>query len=194
MKTQTFRSMLVTVLSWCLLALLTACQPIQPATAAQGAAATADPSSQEAANKAVVQRFYDEVFTQKKMAVLQEVFAPDLVIHDLDFGGELPGGGLPETLAAFPDVKATVNQWVVEGDLVTAMVSYTGTHQAEFLGVAPTGKTVTWSIIDLWRVQDGKIVELWHDIPNGDILEQIQPQASSQSDAQALSTTAATAR
>ena len=80
---------------------------------------------------------------------------------------------MPETLAAFPDVKATINLWVVDGDLVSAYVSYQGTHQAEFLGVAPTGKAVTWSIIDIFRVQNGKVVELWHDVPNGDILEQI---------------------
>ena len=91
----------------------------------------------------------------------------------LDYGGVLPGGGLEGTLAAFPDVVATVNLWVVEDDLVTAYVTYNGTHQAEFLGVAPTGKAVTWSIIDIWRVQNGKITELWHHIPNDDILEQI---------------------
>ncbi len=179
MKKSIRRAWFTAAVSCSLLLLLGACRPVQRLPEGQGAAAAASQSnaqsSEEAANRSVVQRFYDEVFTQKKMPVLEEVFAPDLVIHDLDVGGELPGGGLPETLAAFPDVKATVDQLLVEGDLVAASVSYTGTHQAEFLGVAPTGKTVTWSIIDLWRVQDGKIVELWHNIPNDDILEQIQP-------------------
>jgi predicted ester cyclase len=133
-----------------------------------------DETSIETANKAVVQRFYDEVFTQKKMAVLDEVFDPNMVVHDLDVGGELPGQGLPELLTAFPDMKATVNLWVIEDDLVTAYMTYNGTHQAEFLGVAATGKAVTASIIDIFRVKDGKVVELWHNIPNEDILEQIQ--------------------
>jgi predicted ester cyclase len=142
-----------------------------PVSPAAPAAALND---QEAANQAVVQRFYDQVFDQKMLVVLGEIFDPNLIVHDLDVGGELGGSTLLEdTLAAFPDVKATINLWVVEGDLVTAYVTYQGTHQAEFLGVAPTGKTVTWSIIDVFRVQDGKIVELWHDVPNGDILEQI---------------------
>lgn len=126
------------------------------------------------ANQAVVQRFYNEVFTQKKMTVLNEIFDPNLVVHDLDFGGVLPGGDLQGTLAAFPDVVATVNLWVVECDLVTAYVTYNATHQEVFLGVAPTDKMVTWSIIDIWRVKDGKITELWHHIPNDDILEQIK--------------------
>ena len=127
-------------------------------------------------SQATVRRFYDEVFTQKKMAVLNELFDPNLVVHDLDYGGVLPGGDLQGTLAAFPDVVAVVNLWMVEDDLVTAYVTYNATHQAEFLGVPATGKAVTWSIIDIFRVKDGKVVELWHNIPTEDILEQIDPQ------------------
>jgi len=150
-----------------------ACQPIQPTNARAGEA-----TNTRQANQALVQRFYDEVFTQKKMAVLGEIFAENFVAHDLD-DQELPAG-LEETLVAFPDIKATVNQWVIEGELVTAIVAYQGTHQAEFLGVAPTGKVVTFAIVDVWRVQDGVITELWHDIPNEEILEQIQPQDNAQ--------------
>ena len=166
---------------WLLLALLlSACQPIQPLSETKAVAAASAQTPLEEANKAVVQRFYEEVFTQKKMAVLGEIFDANLVIHDLDVGGELGGATLlADTLTAFPDVKATINLWVVEGDLVTAYVTYVGTHQVEFLGVAPTDKVVTWSIIDIMRVQNGRIAELWHDVPNGDILEQIQPEASS---------------
>ncbi len=148
--------------------LLAACQPVQMMPATQDAA-----SGMEAANKAVVQRFYDEVFTQKKMAVLGEIMDANFVVHDLDEGGEQPGGDLPGTLAAFPDVKATVHFMTVEGDMVTAYVTYNATHQAEFVGVAATGTPVTWSIIDIMRVKDGRISELWHNIPNDDILEQI---------------------
>lgn len=163
-----------------LLLSLAACQPIQQVSTTPNMALAATESSSEEANQAVVQRFYDEVFTQKKIPVLNEVFDANLVIHDLDVGGELPGGGLEGTLAAFPDVVATVNLWVIEEDLVTAYVTYNATHEAEFLGVAPTGKAVTWSIIDIWRVEEGKIVELWHNIPNEDILEQIAGETQSQ--------------
>lgn len=169
MKRHTRRSMLVAVLLLCLPGLLNACQPIQrlPANQAPSSIST----GQEATNKALVQRFYDEVFTQKKMEVLGDLFAENFVPHDLD-AHELPAG-LEETIAGFPDLKATITQWVVQGDFVTAMVTFAGTQQAEFLGVAPTGKAVTFSIIDIWRVQDGKITELWHDVPNNEILEQI---------------------
>jgi predicted ester cyclase len=131
-------------------------------------------SPDEQANQAVAQRFDDEVFTGKKMDVLAEVFDANLQVHDLAVGGE-PGTAtlLQDTLTAFPDVNASVQQWVVEGDLVTAVVTFTGTHQAEFMGVAATGRPVAWSIIDVFRVRDGKVVELWHNVPNDDILAQI---------------------
>ena len=77
------------------------------------------------------------------------------------------------TLAAFPDVQSTVDLWVVDGDLVTAVVTNKGTHQAEFMGVPATGLPVTFHIIDVFRIKDGKVVDLWHNIPNEDILEQI---------------------
>jgi predicted SnoaL-like aldol condensation-catalyzing enzyme len=143
------------------------------APAATAAPATVVASDAGQASQAVVQRFYDEVFNAHNLAATADIFDANFAVHDLDVGGELPGGDLPGTLAAFPDVKATINQWVVQGDLVTAIVTLTGTHQDTFIGVAPTGRAVTWSIIDVWRVKDGKITDLWHNIPNDDILEQI---------------------
>lgn len=124
----------------------------------------------------MAQRFYDEVFTGKNLGALPEIFGASLVVHDLDIGGESPDGGLEPTLAAFPDVQSTIDLWVVEGDLVTAVVTNKGTHQAEFMGVPATGRPVTFHIIDVFRIKDGKVVDLWHNIPNEDILEQIQPE------------------
>ena len=163
---------------------LAACQPVRAVQAA-GAAGRATPprTEQEKANQALVQRFYDKVFTQKNMAALNDLFATDFVPHDLD-AQELPAG-IDGTIAAFPDLKTTVTQWVIEGDMITAMVTFTGTQTGDFLGVAPTGKSVTFSIIDIWRVQDGKIAELWHDVPNNEILAQIGGPAAGASTGQA---------
>jgi predicted ester cyclase len=62
---------------------------------------------------------------------------------------------------------------VLEGDLVTAVVTASGTYQAEIMGIGPTVNKVTWSSIDIWRVKDGKITDVWHNFPNEDILQQI---------------------
>ena len=64
-------------------------------------------------------------------------------------------------------------RWTIDGDLVTAVVTVSGTYQTELMGVAPTGNKVTFSQIDIWRVQDGKITDVWHNFANADILQQI---------------------
>ena len=59
------------------------------------------------------------------------------------------------------------------GPPLTAVVTVSGTQQAAILDIAPTGNKVTWSQIDVWRVQDGKIIDVWHNFPEADILLQI---------------------
>ena len=61
----------------------------------------------------------------------------------------------------FVDFKPP-ERWTIDGDLVTAVVTVSGIHQARLIGVAPTGNKVTWSSIDVW-----------HNVPVADILEQI---------------------
>jgi predicted ester cyclase len=140
-----------------------ACQPVQPVSALK-----ADTARQE--NQAVVQRFYEGVVNQKDFSVFEEVFDTDMVAHELGFGPALKD---TEMLTAFPDLHLTVERWVIEGDMLTAVVTFTATHQAEFMGVAPTGNTVTWSNIDIWHVENGKITEVWHNQASVDILQQI---------------------
>jgi predicted ester cyclase len=137
--------------------------------AALGAAARSlDASAQDATPsaadaKAVVLRLYEEVFNQKRMDVLDGVFAADLVDHTGGpQGGEGAKGPVVAILAAIPDLHVTPGPWVVEGDLVATFVSFTGTLQGEFLGVAATGQPVAWSHIDIHRVRDGQIAEIWH--------------------------------
>jgi predicted ester cyclase len=121
----------------------------------------ATPSAGDA--KAIVLRLYDEVFNQKRLDVLAGIFAADLVDHTGGpQGGEGAKGPVVAILAAIPDLHVTSEVWVVEGDLVATFVSFTGTLQEDFLGVAATGQPVAWSHIDIHRVRDGQIAEIWH--------------------------------
>lgn len=123
-----------------------------------------DASPAPEGSAAVVQRLYEEVFNQKNLDALDEIDATDFVDHSPGApqgraGAKQTIGGL---LAAFPDLQVTVEQWIVDGDMVASLVTFRGTHQGELLGVAPTGKPVEWSHIDIHRVEGGQIVELWH--------------------------------
>jgi predicted ester cyclase len=156
---------------------LAACQPVQAMADKQRASADSALTAVEKANKAVVERFYEEVVNQRHPEVIGELFDPSIVFHDLDFGADGLDIGL--LLKTMPDVKANVSLLVVKNDLVTTVVTFKGTHtNGELLGVPTTGYPVTFSIIDIWRVNDGKFTELWHNVPNSDILEQLQPVAA----------------
>jgi SnoaL-like polyketide cyclase len=62
---------------------------------------------------------------------------------------------------AFPDLHAEVHDVIAEGELVAARVTYTGTHQGEFVGIPATGKQTTISGVDFFRMQDGRQAEHW---------------------------------
>ena len=120
--------------------------------------------------KAVVRRFIDEVFNNRDVAVLEELFSPDYVFHA--GGGTvrgLPGIRRPcdVLLTAFPDLQVTVDAVVAEGDRVAGRYTWRGTHLGELalpvLHIAPTGKQVTWTATTISRIADGKIAEDWED-------------------------------
>jgi len=59
---------------------------------------------------------------------------------------------------AFPDFHETIEDIIAEGDKVWVLLTYTGTHTGEWLGLAPTGKKITCRAIDIYRIVNGKIV------------------------------------
>ncbi|MFN8491769.1 MAG: ester cyclase [Caldilineaceae bacterium] len=124
---------------------------------------------QEAANQAVIQGFYDEVINQRKFDRFPKFFAAKVDGHDL-------GPTFTDIMILFngiPNLHVTVERWILKGDTVTSVATFTGTQDGEMMGVAPTHKKVTWTHIDVHRIQNGKIVEYWHNIPYSDILQQI---------------------
>jgi|694.fasta_scaffold151821_4 predicted ester cyclase len=68
---------------------------------------------------------------------------------------------VPALHAAFPDMQTTMEQEIVAGDLITTVVTVRATHQQEFLSIPATGKPVSFMVIGLDRIVDGKIVDHW---------------------------------
>lgn len=113
----------------------------------------------------LARQFYDVLNTGDE-ALLDQILVPDWAERPLA-PGQAPGrDGYKPILAyfrtAFPDVHFVLEDVIPAGDKVTVRTSVTGTHQGEFLGVAPTGRPVTFSTIDIHRIADGQIVESWH--------------------------------
>ena len=80
---------------------------------------------------------------------------------------------VPMLHAAFPDMQTTMEQEIVARDMITTVVTVRATHQKEFLGIPATGKQVSFMVIGLDRIVDGKIVDHWELPDFFSLLQQI---------------------
>ena len=115
-------------------------------------------------NKALMRRFWEGVFNQKNLEVIDEVCTADMVYHGptgLIQGREAFKQFIAMYLNAFPDFHITIEDMVAEGDRVVVRQTTTATHQGELMGIPPTGKHISISGIHITRVVDGKAVEDW---------------------------------
>jgi len=116
-------------------------------------------------NKAVVQRVADEIWNQGNLDRTDELFVPGFVSHDPNPGAAADLNGYKTWVAtwraAFPDFHVEVRDLIAEGEKVAARLTATGTHQGDFLGVPATGIRVTMKIINLYRLEGGKIAEVY---------------------------------
>jgi predicted SnoaL-like aldol condensation-catalyzing enzyme len=115
-------------------------------------------------NKEVVTKFYNDVFLHHDMSKLDIYMRDDYVQHNAD----CPQGkaGFIEffdiIFKAIPDFKYTLKKIVAEDDIVMAFSTTTGTHTGSaWLGKGASGNKLDYDVVDIFRVQDGKIAEHW---------------------------------
>lgn len=131
------------------------------------------------ANKRVVERFYEEVWAQGNVGFAEEVFADDYVRHDLRASRATPGAVGQARIAeefrhAFPDLQWRVDLVLGERDLVAARWTASGTHTGNWGDLAPTGESVEFSGVNIFRFgDDGKVVELWNHRDDLGLMEQV---------------------
>lgn len=118
-------------------------------------------------NKALVRRFYEEVWDRGNSDFVYEVFADNYVRHDLRATEALPGPEGQKKIAddfraAFPDLRITVDLIVGEGDYVVGRWTASGTHRGSWGPIEATGREVTFSAVNIFRFEDGKVVEIWN--------------------------------
>lgn len=128
-------------------------------------------------NKALTQRFIDEIFNQGNLASLDELIADDFV--DRTPMPNVPANkeGLKQIAlmfrAAFPDLKVTVEQQIAEGDLVAMRLVTRGTHRGDLMGIAATGKQIEINEQHIIRIANGKAVEHWGVEDNLGMMQQL---------------------
>jgi steroid delta-isomerase-like uncharacterized protein len=115
-------------------------------------------------NKAIVRRVFEEAVNQGNLALADELLASDYVNHDMP--APAPGvEGYKQVIAmfrsAFPDMVVTLEDVIADGDRVSTRGHFEGTHRGDFMGIPATGKKVSVSYIDIWRLENGKGRENW---------------------------------
>jgi steroid delta-isomerase-like uncharacterized protein len=129
-------------------------------------------------NKALVRQMVEEVFNRGNIILADTFLAPDFVERE-----ELPPGvprdreGVKQLTAmfrgAFPDFKVTIDDLIAEGDKVVIRATWNGTQKGEFMGIPPTGKRVSFGVIDIIRMAGGKAVEHWGQMDSMGMMQQL---------------------
>jgi steroid delta-isomerase-like uncharacterized protein len=130
------------------------------------------------ANKALIVRFYEEVWGKGHLEVAAAIFAPDYVRHDLRPGTPPPG---PEGMkkitsdfrAAFPNLQMTIDLILAEGDMVAARWTMAGTHTGSWGNVQPTGKQARFSGVNIFRIENGMVAEIWNHRDDLGLMQQV---------------------
>ncbi|HEY7291380.1 MAG TPA: ester cyclase [Vicinamibacterales bacterium] len=118
-----------------------------------------------AANKALLRRFYKEVYVDWNMALADQVVAPHFVSHDWPERGPTGPEAFRDYYAAIrsavPDARYEVDDLIAEDDRVVVRWRLLGTHTGDFRGIAPSGRPITLKGIAIYRVENGKLMERW---------------------------------
>src|SRR5215470_17240411 len=112
-------------------------------------------------HKALVRRFFEEVWNAQQLNVIEEVFAPTVVLNGQSLARDAIKQLVASRRATFPDIRVTVNEQIAEGDKVSTRRTWEATHQGAYRGIPPTGRRLKWMQISIVRFADGKIVEDW---------------------------------
>lgn len=132
-----------------------------------------------AADRATISRIYEEVFNEGKLDQVDTLIAAEYIDHNpIGPGGKSGIEGFKQTVRAlrfaFPDLRFTVEQMIVNGDQVVARTTMQGTHKNSFMGIDPTDKQVTVSGFDIYRIADGVVGERWGTLDGLTLMQQME--------------------
>jgi steroid delta-isomerase-like uncharacterized protein len=116
------------------------------------------------ANEDVVRRFYEEMCNGRKNELASELFTQDYVMHDPQVPSRPGPDGMAEVVAVYQE--GVEGHWEIEemfsaGDRVAVRWTGSGTHVGEVNGIPPTGKDVRVDALSIFRMEGGKIAEMW---------------------------------
>ena len=133
----------------------------------------------------VLHRWFEEVWNQGNEASIDELMADDAIVHGIvgHDGKEIQGAAafkpfFHQFRTAFPDIRITIEDALVDGDKVAVRCVVTASHTGPGVMAAPTGKTAHFTGMCIARVKDGKIAEGWNNFDFLSMYQQLGMQLS----------------
>jgi steroid delta-isomerase-like uncharacterized protein len=133
------------------------------------AGASACPTTTEDENIAIVRVWHEEALNHRNPAALHDILGPEVVHH--------AAGGYPDTVTAdevvammsdfpdaFSDLHYSFDLLIAQDDLVVERYTASGTHDGPFQDLPATGRKATWTGINIFRIECGRIVEIWSEV------------------------------
>ncbi len=104
--------------------------------------------------KELVRRLYDEVINAKDLDAIDRFVRGEELVEGIKSGCFV-------MFDAFPDVHASIDDVIAEGDQVVVRATSTGTHDGAWMGIPPTGRHVAFEYVEIYRIADGMVVGYW---------------------------------
>lgn len=129
------------------------------------------------AGRAFLERYLAEVWGARDPEAVRRFAAPGFRRHraptldPLDLDAQV--ARLRGFAGAFPDITIALEDLVVAGDRIAFRSTMRGTHRGEFLGIAATGRPIAVTLVDIMRVEDGRIAEQWGGPDLADLRRQL---------------------
>jgi steroid delta-isomerase-like uncharacterized protein len=134
-------------------------------------------TTKEKANIAIVRKFFEVGPSKGDLEAADALLHSEFTLHT---PLPAPGPGIEEMnnvittcRAAFAGLYVTIDDIMADGDKVIARFTARGTHNGKFMGVPPTGKEINLTAIEIFRVKDGKIAELWGEVNLTGLMQQL---------------------
>jgi steroid delta-isomerase-like uncharacterized protein len=123
-------------------------------------------------NKAVVRAYLGEIAQHGNIVSRERYFARTVTFNgDPDLARQF--ARVAEIRRAFPDLEMTIERQIAEGPWVATRVTYRGTHLGDFAGIPATGRRIEYAGTAMDRLENGKVMEMWHTVNMHLLMRQI---------------------
>lgn len=141
-----------------------------------GATAGGEGRSEEQTNKDLIAGYHRRLWSLSDLTVIDETFAPDAVVRFAGFDGsavQTVHDDVTRYRGAFDEVVTEVLSLLAEGDRVVLHWTTSGNHVGPYGAVEATGKRITMSGIDIFRIEDSRVAEYWSMWDGIDVYDQM---------------------